>query len=306
MSAVLGPAPASDARIADPVLALAEASARVSLVRTPRAPHLRSRLDDRRVMGAFALALAPTFLWALHHVGASLVLPLLATAVAVAAFWERLFAALRGREPDHRALVVVALLFTLGLPAALPLWQAAVGISFGVVVGKEIFGGFGRNVAHPAVVGLVFLHLAWPEAISGRVALGHGSLAACALGAALLVATGAGSWRVVLGGIAGLAAAAIAQPASGSAIAALAAQATGAVTFALVFLATDPVTAPLTNPARWLYGAAIGALFVVIRVANPAQREVVVLAVLMGNLLAPLLDEAVLRLHAARRARRRG
>lgn len=71
---------------------------------------------------------------------------------------------------------------------------------------------------------------------------------------------------------------------------------TGSFAFGLVFLATDPVTSAVTNPGRWIYGALIGALVVVIRLANPAHREGVMLAILLGNVAAPLIDRIVAEL----------
>lgn len=99
---------------------------------------------------------------ALH--GLLYLLPLLVVSTATAVMAERLFARVRRRRALPGA-GLTALLFTLLLPPSLPLWQAALGIAFGVIVGKEIFGGTGRNVFHPAVTGLVFLYFAYPSSL---------------------------------------------------------------------------------------------------------------------------------------------
>jgi Na+-transporting NADH:ubiquinone oxidoreductase subunit B len=81
-------------------------------------------------------------------------------------FWEGLFAMTRGHEINE-GFLVSGLLFPLTLPATIPLWQVAVGISFGVVIGKEIFGGTGKNIFNPALTARAFLFFAYPAQISG-------------------------------------------------------------------------------------------------------------------------------------------
>ena len=73
--------------------------------------------------------------------------------------WELLFAVTRGHEVNE-GIFVNSIHFSLTLPATLPLWQAALGISFGVVIGKEIFGGTGMNFLNPALTGRAFLYIA--------------------------------------------------------------------------------------------------------------------------------------------------
>lgn len=92
--------------------------------------------------------------------------PIYATVFIVGAFWEVLFASVRGHEINE-GFFVTSILLSLIVPATLPLWQAALGISFGVVIGKEVFGGTGKNFLNPALTGRAFLYFAYPAQISG-------------------------------------------------------------------------------------------------------------------------------------------
>jgi len=267
--------------------------------------------------------------------------PLLAVALAVGALWERLFAAVRRRELAP-GVGVLAWLFTASLPPTLPLWQAALGMSFGIVVGREIFGGTGRNVFHPAVVGLAFLYFAYPadmrgedvwvavegvtgptdlrvallggatalaergtslvDAFVGRVpgGLGDTSTLGCLLGALVLVHQRVASWRTVLGVVLGAAATGELLPGPAASWHLV----LGSLAFGAVFLATDPVTSPHTDAGRWIHGVLVGFLVVLIRVANPVHTEGVLLAILLGNVFAPLIDHGVVQWHVRGRRRR--
>jgi Na+-transporting NADH:ubiquinone oxidoreductase subunit B len=93
-------------------------------------------------------------------------LPIYAVTMAAGGLWEVVFAGVRNHEINE-GFFVTSLLFTLILPATIPLWQVAIGISFGVVIGKEVFGGTGKNFLNPALVGRAFLYFAYPVQISG-------------------------------------------------------------------------------------------------------------------------------------------
>ena len=93
-------------------------------------------------------------------------LPIYITVFVVGAFWEVLFCLVRGHEVNE-GFFVTSILFALIVPPTIPLWQAALGISFGVVIGKEVFGGTGRNFMNPALTGRAFLFFAYPANISG-------------------------------------------------------------------------------------------------------------------------------------------
>ena len=112
--------------------------------------------------GSFENAGWGTMLW----YGACFYLPIYAVTFAVGGFWEVLFASIRKHEVNE-GFFVTSVLFSLILPATIPLWQVALGITFGIVVGKEIFGGTGRNFLNPALTGRAFLYFSFPAAISG-------------------------------------------------------------------------------------------------------------------------------------------
>jgi Na+-transporting NADH:ubiquinone oxidoreductase subunit B len=200
-----------------------------------------------------------------------------------------------GHNFVNPALVGLALLY-FAYPSSLTgdaVWVAADGYSGATPLAVAQQGGMAALEEAGAT---------WASALWGREpgALGDTSAFACAIGLAILLYTGVASWRVVAGGALGLIGMALLTHSlvASRPIAELPWHwhaVTGGFAFGLVFLATDPVTAPVTNAGRWLYGLAIGGLVVLLRVVNPAHRESVLLAVLLGNVMAPLLDQIVAR-----------
>ena len=132
--------------------------------RTAAGPHVRDPLDVKRYMSMVIVALVPCVLASLYFFGLRM-LALIVVSYAAGGAVEVLFAVVR-REEINEGFLVTGLLFPLILPPALPLWMVGVGVAFGVLVGKELFGGTGRNLFNPAVVGRCFLALAYPKAIS--------------------------------------------------------------------------------------------------------------------------------------------
>ena len=151
-----------------------------------KAPFVRDAVDMKRVMIFVVLALIPATLmgiynagyqieiagglthsfWGAVEAGAWKVIPIILVSYAAGGFWEVLFAVTRKHEINE-GFLVTGILFALTLPPLIPLWQVAVGISFGVVFGKEIFGGTGMNVFNPALVARAFVFFAYPAQISG-------------------------------------------------------------------------------------------------------------------------------------------
>jgi Na+-transporting NADH:ubiquinone oxidoreductase subunit B len=107
-----------------------------------------------------------TSIWDCMVYGAVFYVPIYMVVFVVGGVWEVLFAVIRGHEVNE-GFFVTSILFSLIVPASIPLWQAALGISFGVVIGKEIFGGTGKNFLNPALTGRAFLFFAYPAQISG-------------------------------------------------------------------------------------------------------------------------------------------
>jgi Na+-transporting NADH:ubiquinone oxidoreductase subunit B len=279
-------------------------------------------------------------------------LPVYIVTLAVGGLWEVVFAIVRNHEVNE-GFLVTSMLYTLILPPTIPLWQVALGISFAVVIGKEIFGGTGKNFLNPALTGRAFLYFAYPAQNSGNdvwVAvdgftgatplalapqggleaieaagytlndvwmgflpgtIGAESTIACLIGAVFLLYTRVASWRIMFGVLLGLVATVLtfnlfAGPDSNPylhlpwywhAV-------TGGFAFGLVFMATDPVSAAMTSKGKLIYGALIGVLTALIRVINPAFPEGIMLAILLGNVFAPLIDYFVVQANVRRRMRR--
>ena len=142
--------------------------------------------------------------------GAAYFLPIYAVTFIVGGFWEVLFASIRKHEVSE-GFFVTSVLFALTLPPSIPLWQVALGISFGVVIGKEVFGGTGKNFLNPALTGRAFLYFAYPAQISGDAVWTavDGFTSATPLGMAaaggveFIVAGGLTWWDAFLGNIQG-------------------------------------------------------------------------------------------------------
>jgi Na+-transporting NADH:ubiquinone oxidoreductase subunit B len=105
-------------------------------------------------------------IWDCLWYGAVYFVPIYAVTFLVGISWEILFAIKRGHEVNE-GFFVTSILFALICPPSIPLWQVALGISFGVVIGKEVFGGTGKNFLNPALTGRAFLYFAYPAQLSG-------------------------------------------------------------------------------------------------------------------------------------------
>lgn len=382
--------------------------------------------------------------------GSLIFLPVVLISYLVGGIWEALFACVRGHEINE-GFLVTGILYPLILPPTIPYWMVAVGVSAGVVLGKEIFGGTGMNIMNPALTCRAFLFFTFPGRMSGYVwagtnptavrqslvqmnaeggttsldaytqatalarfnvshdikrahvdaiatnnygdqvgsievikerfqhwtgqeghadavlgklsaeqlrdfvttsptsgglglspgayedaysftsiqygigadndgsfffgnqlgSMGETSTFACLLGALILIYTGVGSWKTMLGMIIGaLLTASFFQwtsthlgPDGGAwnpaqfALPAYKHLILGGLAFGCVFMATDPVSSPTMDSAKWVYGLLIGMVTVVIRVVNPAYPEGVMLAILLLNVFAPLIDYYALQFY---------
>lgn len=357
---------------------------------TTVAPHARSHIDMKRIMTYVVIGTIPCILFGLYNTGlqvntaiqtfgatgwragiieffgigfdpsnpfanffhgALYFLPIYITTLVAGGICEVVFATVRKHEVNE-GFLVSSMLYALIMPPNVPLWQVAIGIAFGVVIGKEVFGGTGKNFLNPALTGRAFLYFAYPaymsgneiwtpvDGFSGATALavsaadGHEALAAngitwmdafigtiqgcigetstlaCLIGLAFLLATKIANFRMVLGCVGGMIGFSLLLNAVGSDTNPMFAMpwywhfVIGGYAFGLVFMVTEPVSASHTNLGRYIYGALIGVMVVLIRVINPAFPEGMMLAILFGNVFAPLIDHFVVQANIKRRERR--
>ena len=282
--------------------------------------------------------------------GALYFLPIYFVTLLAGGIWEVLFATVRGHEVNE-GFLVSSMLFTLTLPASTPLWQVALGISFGVVIAKEVFGGTGKNFLNPALTGRAFLYFAYPASMSGdsiwtpvdgfsgatslgisasegfeslknygvtwsdaflgtiQGSLGETSTLACLIGLCFLLLTKIANYRMIVGCLVGMIVFSSFLNWIGSDTNPMFSMpwywhlVIGSYAFGLVFMVTEPVSASHTNLGRYIYGALIGFMVIMIRVLNPAFPEGMMLAILFGNIFAPLIDHFVVMANIKRRSR---
>ncbi|OEK04198.1 NADH:ubiquinone reductase (Na(+)-transporting) subunit B [Roseivirga misakiensis] len=356
---------------------------------------IRDAIDLKRMMMTVVIAMIPCLIWGIFNVGyqhniatgqettffsldnllfgARWVLPIVLVSYAAGGLLEALFAVIR-KHPINEGFLVTGMLIPLIVPPTIPLWQVALATIFGVVVGKEIFGGTGMNVLNVAMTARAFLYFAYPLEISGQVwtqmagdtavngysgatalavannvsiagtqtvveglnqantmlaapfssgsffsfenmliggipgSIGETSALMALIGGLILIATGVGSWKIIVSVFAGaFAMGTIFNLAGANEFMALPAHyhlVLGGLAFGAVFMATDPVSAAQTEIGKWIYGALIGMLTVIIRVLNPAYPEGIMLAVLFMNVFAPLIDFYVVQANKKRRMAR--
>ena len=357
---------------------------------TTVAPHARSYIDMKRIMTYVVIATVPCILMALYNTGlqtnmaiaeygasgwrAAIIeglgigfnannplanmlhgllyfLPIYIVTLVAGGIFEVIFAVVRKHEVNE-GFLVTSMLYTLIVPASTPLWQVALGIIFGVVIGKEVFGGTGKNFLNPALVGRAFLYFAYPAYMSGDTvwtpvdgfsgatalaigasdgmaalpehgitwmsaflgtiqgSLGETSTLACLIGLGFLLVVKIANWRLVVGCLAGMIVFSTLLNWIGSDSNPMFAMpwywhlVVGGYAFGLAFMVTEPVSASHTNAGRYIYGALIGFMVVMIRVINPAFPEGMMLAILFGNVFAPLIDYFVVQANIKRRAKR--
>ena len=355
--------------------------------------HIKAADDLKRTMNTVIMALVPCLIFGMfnagyqHHlasgeiesiagnffssnfwnfdnlwIGIVKILLLVIVSYGVGLLIEFIFAVIKGHEVEEGYLVT-GMLVPLIVPVDLPLWMLAVAVAFGVVIGKEVFGGTGMNILNPALTIRAFLFFAYPtwmsgdkvwvhdavakagtaDAISGETILGSyaqnqevaysmfdkffgfipGSVGETSaflilIGAAFLIFTKIGSWRIIVSTFLGAAAMGLIFNliASNGIIAdtskfygLMSADwyehlIIGGLAFGAVYMATDPVTASQTNKGKWIYGFLIGFISIMIRVFNPAYPEGVFLAILLMNVFAPTIDHYVVQGNVKRRLKR--
>jgi Na+-transporting NADH:ubiquinone oxidoreductase subunit B len=247
------------------------------------------------------------------------------------------------------------------MPPSIPLWQLSIATTFGIVIGKEIFGGVGMNIFNPALVARAFIFFSYPSKISGDTVWlvgpdGYSGATALSIPASIKSADAVAlldgvtqfdyswlnlasgwvpgsigetnkfiiliaalalvlmrliSWRVILGGVSGLFAMSyigmLIAPYSDNSMLSIPPHyhlVMGSFAFGLTFMATEPVTGSHTDTGRLIYGFFIGVLTVIIRSINPAYPEGVMLAILLMNAFASLIDYFVIKVNINKRLRR--
>lgn len=286
--------------------------------------------------------LADTTFFQLFFYGLWKVLPMIIVSYVVGLGIEFAIAQMKGHEINE-GFLVSGLLIPMIMPVEAPLWMVALSTAFAVIIGKEIFGGTGMNIWNPALLARAFFFFSYPSMISGdkvwiagdtadaisqatplaQMALGQpltystadmfwgfipGSVgetsAFCILiGAVILLLTNVASWRTMISVfVGGYLMALIFQPISG--VEAYQQLLMGGFAFGAVFMATDPVTSAQTNTGKYVYGLLIGAMAVIIRCINPGYPEGMMLAILLMNTFAPLIDWFVVQANIKRRLKR--
>ena len=363
---------------------------------TKESSHVRDGLDLKRMMSTVVVALIPCIYMAMYNTGlqahlaieggaapldtwqtslfqslgfhfssaswfanvihgALYFIPVLIVTYVAGGAVEVLFSIIRKHEVNE-GFLVTGMLFPLVLPPTIPLWQVAMGIAFGVLFGKEVFGGTGMNILNPALTSRAFLFFAYPAFISGDKvwvaaqvsadgysgatvlshaaqggieavqshgftiwesfigtipgSMGETSVLACLIGAAILILTKVGSWRIMAGVTLGTLVTAFLMgmvdsdtnpwfslPFYWHFVA-------GGWAFGTVFMATDPVSAAFTETGKWIYGFMIGFMVILIRMVNPAYPEGMMLAILFMNVLAATIDHFVVQANIKRRMAR--
>ena len=342
--------------------------------RTESGPHIRDSVDIKRIMILVVIALIPCYIFGAINVGYQkaltfgdqttwmdnllagtiAILPIIVVTFISGAFWELLFGIVR-KHPISEGFLVTCALIPLTLPPSIPLWQVAVATSFGIVIGKEIFGGVGMNIFNPALTARAFLYFTYPAFISGDKvwvlapdgysgptalsipagqtnadavdlldkassnlvfdfswmnmflgwipgSIGETNKLLILIGALFLVIIGVTSWRVMIGSFLGLIGMAyltnLLAPYSTNSMLTIPPHyhlVMGSFLFGTVFMATEPVTGCHTDRGRWVFGILVGSLTVIIRNINPAYPEGIMLAILLMNAFAPLIDYFVVR-----------
>ncbi|MGD9639530.1 MAG: NADH:ubiquinone reductase (Na(+)-transporting) subunit B [Alphaproteobacteria bacterium] len=366
---------------------------------TKSAPHIRSKMNIVKAFNYVILALIPVTLYGCYNVGYNafraasnnqgtlpdvrlkffeylgflpdfnniqacffyglmVFAPFFIVSLVLGKASEFIFAKIRGKELSG-GILLTALLYSLTLPPTLSVWQAGVGIVFGVLVAREFFGGLGKNFINPALTARVFVffsypanmsgnrlwvaidsytgatglgvareggmpalseHYVWYDAFIGNIpgSIGETSALLCLIAAVFLILTRVANWRIIFGVWFGV----MFMSGLFNLVAHISSSfinipvkpmfymtwpwhmVLGGLAFGAVFMATDPVSSCQTNGGRLFYGFFIGVMTVLIRVTGTSFAEGIMLAILLGNICAPLIDYVVVRNNIRRRLKK--
>ncbi len=292
------------------------------LLKVSSNPHVRSKVNTVGIMFAVVLALLPAAGFGIYNFGIRAFLVILVT-IASTVLTEFLFGLYKKKQTiGDLSAVVTGLLLAMNLPVNIPLWMAALGGVFAILVVKCLFGGLGQNFMNPALAARCFLLISFPKQMTDFVTdaytgatplaalkaggevnildmvigtipgtIGETSVIAIVIGACLLILLGIidlripGSYIVTFVVFIGL------FGGHGFDMAYISAQmAGGGLMLGAFFMATDYVTRPITVKGQYVYGIVLGILTGIFRVFG-ASSEGVSYAIILGNLLVPLIEK---------------
>lgn len=286
-------------------------------------PHVRSKVSTNGIMFAVIIALLPATGFGIYNFGIRALAVILVT-VAACVLTEFLFGLYKKKQTiGDLSAVVTGLLLALNLPVGIPLWTAALGGVFAILVVKCLFGGLGQNFMNPALGARCFLLISFPalmtnfncdaytgatplaalkageeidimNMIIGKTAgtIGETSVIAILIGACFLLLIGVIDLRVPGSYLVTFCLFLLLFGGHGADPAYLAAQLSGGgLMLGAFFMATDYVTRPVTVKGQYLYGIFLGILTGIFRVFG-ASAEGVSYAIILGNLLVPLIERA--------------
>ena len=285
-------------------------------------PHVRSKSSTMGIMCAVVIALLPAAGFGIYNFGVR-ALAVIAVTVGAAVLTEFMFGLYRKKQTiGDLSAVVTGLLLALNLPVTIPLWAAAMGSVFAILVVKCLFGGLGQNFMNPALGGRCFLLISFPalmtnfttDAYTGATPLallrageevdlmnmvlgktsgtiGETSVIAILLGACILLLTGIIDLRIPGSYLVSFVLFLTLFSGRGLDIAYITAHlAGGGLMLGAFFMATDYVTRPITIKGQYLFGIVLGFLTAIFR-AFGASPEGVSYAIILGNLLVPLIEK---------------
>lgn len=292
------------------------------LLKVSSNPHVRSKVNTVGIMFAVVLALLPAAGFGIYNFGIRAFFVILVTVVSTV-LTEFLFGLYKKKQTiGDLSAVVTGLLLAMNLPVNIPLWMAALGGVFAILVVKCLFGGLGQNFMNPALAARCFLLISFPKQMTDFVTdaytgatplaalkageevnildmvigtipgtIGETSVIAIVIGACLLILLGIidlripGSYIVTFVVFIGL------FGGHGFDMAYISAQmAGGGLMLGAFFMATDYVTRPITVKGQYIYGIVLGILTGIFRVFG-ASSEGVSYAIILGNLLVPLIEK---------------
>lgn len=279
-------------------------------------PHIRARISTKSIMRDVMIALAPAAIFGVVYLGlrsALVIAVCIAVSVLSELVWEK--CAKRPVTISDLSAHVTGLLLAMTLPPDIPLWMAAVGSTFAIIIVKQFFGGIGKNFMNPALAARCFMLIAWlspmtsfavqgvsmatplSESVTQAPSMWHlfvgfvpGSIGETSkllliLGGIYLVIRQIIDWKLPLAFIVTVFALSYAFGSNG-----LTAILSGGLMLGAIYMATDYTTSPMTGLGRLIFGVLCGVMTVLIREIG-GYPEGVSFAIILMNILVPFIDK---------------